>query len=132
MGLCLCFHTWVDSFLLVRLSQSQALTQAANVSGPVAGSVALAVGGILGWAGGGRLTYSRSQIRAADCHVERRAFQSNSHRWFDPYQTSRGLLLGGLAMVAGVVLGLWAVLGGLTMIAAISLGYWARAVALRQ
>jgi hypothetical protein len=126
-----CFHTWVDSVLIVKLSRSMLPIQAANLSGLLVGAVVLVVGVVLGWIGGGWLIESRRRTQAADIHVQRSIF-GRLNAWFDRYPASRGLVLGGLAMGAGVAMGLWALLGGLTMIVAISLGYWGRATALRQ
>lgn len=132
LALGLCFHSWVDSFLIVKMSRSMTPTEAANLGGLLAGAVAFAVGVVLGWIGGGWLIESRSRTQAADCRVERRPILRSLEAWFDRYPASRGLLLGGLAMGVGVALGFWALLGGLMMIVAISLGYWGRAIALRQ
>jgi hypothetical protein len=132
LALGLCFHSWVDSFLIVKMSRSMTPTEAANLGGLVAGSVGLAVGLVLGWIGGGWLIESRGQTQSADCGAEPNVVLNRLRHWFDRYPASRGLLLGGLAMGVGVALGFWALLGGLTMIVAISLGYWGRAMALRQ
>jgi hypothetical protein len=128
------FHAWIDSSLIARMAESMTPTQAANLGGLLAGSVAVAVGVMMGWLAGRWLIVFQHPIESTDGCVEshKPTFLSRLQDWFDAYPLTRGLLLGGAALIAGAALGFWWLLASLVMVLAFSLGYWGRAMALRQ
>lgn len=140
-GLCLavivagyCFHMWVDSSLIPRMTGSLTPTQAANLGGLIAGAATVVVGVAFGWLAGRWLIEFQHPIESTDGCVQIRTHTrlSRLRDWFDTYPLSRGLLLGGAALIAGAALGFWWLLASLVMVLAFSLGYWGRALALRQ
>jgi hypothetical protein len=138
-GLCLgvvilgcCFHLWVDSSLTPRMAESLTPTQAANLGGLVAGAATVVVGVTFGWLAGRWLIVFQYPIESTDVSVENHkpTFLRRLQHWFESYPLSRGLLLGGAAVVAGAALGFWWLLASLVMVLAFSLGYWGRVMAL--
>jgi hypothetical protein len=126
-----CFHTWVDSFLIIKMSKSMKPIQAANLGGVLAGGVAVAVGVTTGWLSGRWLIEYRRPDEFVDNQREY-VVLSGLQNWFDSYPISRGLVLASLALLVGAAMGFWLLLASLTMILAFSLGYWGRAMALRR
>jgi hypothetical protein len=129
-----CFHSWIDSSLIPRMTGSLTPAQAANLGGLIAGAATVVVGVTFGWLAGRWLIVFQHPIESTDGCVEshKRTLLSRLQDWFDAYPLSRGLLLGGAALIAGAALGFWWLLASLVMVLAFSLGYWGRAMALRQ
>jgi len=140
-GLCLgvvilgyCFHLWVDSSLIPRMTGSLTPTQAANLGGLIAGAAAVVMGVTLGWFSGRWLIEFQHPNESTDVSVENHmpTFLSRMQDWFDSYPHTRGLVFGGVALIVGVALGFWWLFASLVMVLAISMGYLGRAMALRQ
>jgi hypothetical protein len=76
-GLCLgvvvagyCFHLWVDSSLIPRMTGSLTPTQAANLGGLIAGAAAVVMGVTLGWLSGRWLIEFQHPVESTGGYLE--------------------------------------------------------------
>jgi hypothetical protein len=128
-----CIHSWIDSSLIATMAESMPPAQAANLGGLIAGAVAVVVGVTFGWLAGRWLIEFQYPVESKGGAVENQkpTHLSRLQGWFDSYPLSRGLVLGGVALVVGAALGYWLLLATLVMVLAFSTGYWGRTMALR-